>query len=203
MTSSLWWLVATWTCKTDKPFHAWLLFIKIPCYNREETKTCQAGFCSWPGSTCFLGGERSNRWTQSAILEKKRVLIVGIQTWDKWQRCIPKWTWLPGFPSIPQSLLVPGQGWHIPPSELSSRGAELSLPLETFPYITQTFCSSSLPCLHVHAPFPSFPTWTSLASFLGTSEPAGELLPPKPAFVYFNLAWIDSCHQCIITSPIP
>ena len=44
---------------------------------------------------------------------------IGFQTQDKPLRClfnISKRTWLPGSPSIPQSLPVTGYDWHTAPS---------------------------------------------------------------------------------------
>jgi hypothetical protein len=68
---------------------------------------------------------------------------------------IPKCSWPPASPSIPQSLPVPWHVWHTLPS---------ATPL--LPHFLS-------PCMHrlsLSSPL-SFPTVTSLALFFGTSEP--------------------------------
>ena len=81
--------------------------------------------------------------------------IVGFQTWDKgWRHVLytPKQTWLPGSPSIPQSL--PG---------ISCPQPWTPLPSEALPYIIQTFWSTSSFSLCTFTfslflfPLPSFP----------------------------------------------
>lgn len=67
------------------------------------------------------------------------------QTRDKGLRCLlmyPSRCWLPGSPSIPQSLPVTGHSWLAYPAlypEFSNPGAGIPFPQLLFPYIIQTF----------------------------------------------------------------
>jgi len=122
--------------------------------------------------------------------------------WDVWFRTrdkrlrhifyIPKQTWPPGSPSIPQSL--PGI-YPTPNLELSSPRIGLLFPLETLPYIIQKFWSLlSLLCTSPSSfslPLPDLRMVTLLASILWASEFTQEQCPSKPAF---NLICLESAH---------
>lgn len=63
----------------------------------------------WSESTSLMGGATNG----GCEFDLRRNM--GFQSLDKWLRYlfnIPKWTWLPGSPSIPQSILVTGRGCH-------------------------------------------------------------------------------------------
>jgi hypothetical protein len=120
----------------------------------------------------------SSRPAQAILVRpypKIQVGGVGIQIQDKGLWCIfniSKWTWLPGSPSIPQSLPVTGPGWH------TSHSA-LNFPAQGPGFLLQKG-SSLLP----FSPFlPSLPLPLPLSLSLSLSP----FLPPRCFFNLFSL----------------
>jgi hypothetical protein len=111
------------------------------------------------------------------------VCVTLFLTWDKWQSClfnISKQIWLPGSPSMPQSLPGTGLGCHTPPSTLNSHrpGGGLPFHLRLFPIQSKRF--GYLP--HPHPLF-----------FLLTSGCCTWILcPPTPPHIWSHILWIPA-----------
>jgi hypothetical protein len=106
---------------------------------------------------------------------------------------IPKQTWPPGSPSIPQSLPVTEFGWHTPTSTLNSPAQGLGCPSAGgSPYIIQTFW------------LPILCTFGLLAAVLGFPLSSLSLFPssfPTPLRIRTTL---DSPrHVCLWLCPPP
>ena len=78
--------------------------------------------------------------------KQKKMIIVRSQTWNKWMRC-PTYQskfWLPGSPSIPQSLPVTGFSWLAYPApypELIQPRGWTALPYLIYPFwLPGPFC---------------------------------------------------------------